>query len=147
MLSVMQELDKTKSVYTGHRLQMLTALVQFYKVVDSHEYFLTKREVATARQALSDFLLHYTWLSNDAIKRGLVRWQVTIKFHYLCHASETLAWSNPRWASTYAGESFVGKIAKIAFGSSLGKAPHELGGLLMHKLQAGRAVRRRMNVG
>ena len=68
------ELDPQQNAYSEHRLQMLDALLRFYKVVDSVELFLTDEEVSEGKRALSDFLLHYTWLSNDTMKRGLVRW-------------------------------------------------------------------------
>ena len=129
--------------YATTRAQMLTCLLEFYAVLSSKEQFLTPEAANRGRRMGLEFLRHYSWLSHTSLQQGLLRWQMTMKFHYMAHACEQLQWSNLRWASTYRGESYVGQVAKIGYASSFGKPPYFIGGLLMQKLQAGRAVRMR----
>ena len=81
------------------------------------------------------------------VKTSLGQWRpqmaITVKFHYVAHAAEHLVWANPKFTSTYPGESYVGGISKVALSAALGKPVVALGGLLMSKVQASRAVKLR----
>ena len=143
---LLQEYGQDGSEYSKIRDGMVGALVRFYEILDSKELFLSGVLVAEGQLTLRNFLQGYTWLAYRAIQRGQLRWQVTIKFHYVAHAVALLRWSNLRFSSTYPGESFVGKVSRIAFTASLGKPAYALGGLLMQKIQAGRAIRLRRDL-
>ena len=137
------EMDQSNTQYCAKRQEMLNSLLRFYAIVDETGFFLTEAAAEEGKLMIMKFLQNYTWLAKRAIQSGQLRWQITIKMHYLVHAAGLLRWSNLRHSSTYPGEAFVGKAAKIAFSASLGKPPHLLGGLLMQKIQASRAVRLR----
>ena len=148
-LPVLKELlllDGTHSTYTATRARLLDSLLAFYSLVDSHNLVLSNQEAAQGRMHLLMFLTDYSILSRRAVDAGVLKWQMTIKFHYLAHAAEGLVWANPKFTSTYAGESYVGKISKIAVSAAMGKPSALLGGLLMSKVQAGRAVRLRQQM-
>ena len=141
---LLKEFDPSTSPYARQRQQVVHSLVRLYEILDHPDLFLTSALAKEGNQVISEFLKAYTWLANDALQAGRLRWQVTIKFHFLAHAALLLPWSNLRFSSTYPGEAFVGRVARIAFSASLGKPAFSLGGLLMQKLQASRAIRMRM---
>ena len=144
-LKVMQQLlvefQPVATPYIERRNAMVANLLRFYAIVEEKGFFLSPEEAEEGERMVQSFLQNYTWLAKRALNQGELRWQVTIKMHYLAHAAEMLKWSNVRHSSTYPGEAFVGKIAKMAFSASLGKPPYLLGGLLLQKVQAARAVR------
>ena len=135
------EFDGSTSRYAAARARLLDALVGFYEVLDSQEQILTADEAEKGKALGLTFLREYNYLSHHSVSNGELRWQMTLKMHYLAHACDQLVWANPKHGSTYRGESFVGKISKVALSASYGKPAYVLGGLLMQKLQAGRAVR------
>ena len=118
----------------------MRSLLAFYHIVDSHDLFLSPPSVEEGRAHILSFLKDYSWLANDAVQKGQLKWQMTIKFHYLAHAAELLKWSNPKFCSTYPGEAFVGRVSKMALSSAMGKPSYSLGGLLMQKMQASRSA-------
>ena len=141
--ALMQKYDKVDSPYTRARNRMLVSLIQFYQVLDTPNPLLSQQQAEEGKTHLLQWLKDYSWLSAQALEQGQLRWQITVKFHYVAHAAELLQFYNPKYTSTYAGESFVGKISKIALSASYGKPSYSLGGLLMNKLQASRAIRKR----
>ena len=140
---ILQDMGPARDEYSRHRMQVLDSLVRFYAIVDVPNLFLPRESIAEAQRLIGTFLESYSWLAYAAMEGGLLRWQVTVKFHYLAHAASLLRWTNVKFTSTYPGEAFVGKVAKIAWTASLGKPAYSLGGLLMQKIQAGRAIRLR----
>ena len=143
VLQMLQLFDPARTSYQRTRLRMVRALVDFYNIVSVPKVLLNMEEATQGRNAIMQFLREYSWLAHRALQNGEVRWQLTIKFHYLCHAADLLQYYNPKFASTYPGESFVGKISRIAQSSMMGKPGYAVGGLLMQKIQASRAVRAR----
>ena len=146
VLKQLLAVDPVESTYNFTRARLLDSLISFYTVVDSKKLVLSQQEARQGKRHVLMFLRDYATLSKQAMDQGLLKWQLTIKFHYLAHAAELLVWANPKFSSTYTGESFVGKVAKVAASASIGKPPVALGGLLMSKIQAGRAVRLRQHL-
>ena len=126
-LSLLASLDfsqwKTSvSRYATMRARLLASLRGFYEVLDTPNHFLTAAEAARGKELGMSFLRDYNNLSHAAVTRGELRWQMTMKFHYFAHALDQLVWANPKHASTYRGESFVGKVSKVALSASYVKA-------------------------
>ena len=143
MDALLQRFDPGQTLYHRVRTRMVASLLAFYSIVDLPKLLLTPEEARAGHTAIMQFLRDYSWLSSNAMRQGKLRWQLTIKFHYMAHAADLLRWYNPKFSSTYPGESFVGKISKVALSASMGKPAFALGGLLMQKIQASRAVRLR----
>ena len=135
--------DVGNDEYAMRRKEVVDSLVRLYEILDHNDLFLPRVLVMEGQTVIAKFLRAYNWLAHSALQGGRLRWQLTVKFHYLAHAAELLQWTNLKFSSTYPGEAFVGKVAKIAWTASLGKPAYSLGGLLMQKIQAGRAIRMR----
>ena len=103
LATVLMEVDATQSAYTRHRAQALTSLVDLYKILDDTSHFLEPAKVREGEALILKFLQSYTWLAHQALQKGELRWQLTIKFHYLAHAASKLRWSNVKHSSTYPG--------------------------------------------
>eukprot|EP00971_Amphidinium_carterae_P351522 6492152-Amphidinium_carterae.1 len=145
LLQLLQETPAMGSgEYVKHRLLCTQALISLYQVFESAGLLLSNGEAATATKYGNEFLFHYNWLAVGSMRAGRLRWQVTIKFHYLAHMETWLAHgNNPKYLSTYGGEDFVGKIARIGKACTAGKPTYRIASLLLSKLQAGRACRLR----
>ena len=141
--ALLARFDGGSSPYHRVRARMIASLLNFYNIVETPRLLLSQEEAHNGKMHIMQFLKDYSWLSSHSMHQGKVRWQLTIKFHYLAHAADLLKWYNPKFSSTYPGESYVGKIAKVALSASMGKPAYALGGLLMQKIQASRAVRLR----
>ena len=141
VLKLVEEYDPSMSEYAMTRKEMLTSLIAFYTTLDTKNFFFTPEQAAAGKMQGLTFLKNYVWLAHYARQAGHLRWQVTVKFHYVAHACELLKWANPKYGSTYQGESYVGRISRIALTASYGKPSYLLGGLLMQKMHASRAVR------
>ena len=143
VLDKLLELDTGEDLYRKVRKQMLQSLLAFYKVVSTTSMFLEPSAIQVGRDAINSFLKCYSWLCKDAVDKGQRKWQMTIKFHYLAHVPDQLQWLNVKYGSTYAAESYVGKVAKIGGSCLMGRSPWEVGGLLMQKVQTSKAVQKR----
>jgi hypothetical protein len=134
VLEILKETRDQGSIYEGHRLATVVHLCRFYAICENHAVHLPEASHVAAKDAIERFLSHYTWLNNWATSCNKLRWQVTIKFHYLDHVAPLTKFLNPKHGSCYPGESFVGKIARMAHAASFGKPAHALGRFIMHRL-------------
>lgn len=121
--------------YCVYRLPAVTYLCRFYAIMDSPSYFLTREEQQVAEEAVHGFLQSYSWLNQHALRNNRMRWPITIKFHYFKHEANLLGYLNPKHGSTYRGEHFVGKLAKIGLSCSYGKPAYAISPFLVQKLR------------
>ena len=102
----------TGSRWDLHRVEAARHLERAYALMLEGGFFFTDEEHASLKASVGAFLLHYSWLSNDAGKKGLVKYNLTMKFHYLSHMADDSEFMNPRLGTTYQDEDFVGRLAK-----------------------------------
>ena len=143
VLAKLLDLDGNDDLYKQVRKSMVQALLEFYSVVDTVDMFLEPDNVRKGQMAINNFLKCYAWLCQYSLNKGVKQWQMTVKFHYLAHAADFLAFINLKHSSTYVAEGFVGKVAKIGGSCLMGRSPWEVGGLLMQKMLTARAVHMR----
>ena len=121
--------------YCVYRLAAVTYLCRFYAVMDSPNYFLSREEQRLAAEAVHGFLESYSWLNQWALRNNRMRWPLTIKFHYFKHEASHLRFLNPNHGSTYRGEHFVGRVAKVGLSCSYGKPAWAITPFLVQKLR------------
>ena len=86
---------------------MMSALGDFYNILNSAGVFLTEAENIAFDRAVYDCLCNYSFLARDAMERGLVRWNIVQKHHMMAHFPEIVRQSiNPRLLATHIEESF-----------------------------------------
>ena len=71
-------------------------------------------------------LLHYAKCSKISISASKLAWSTTPKFHWVAHMVEQAAFLNPKYVSTYSGETTVGYQASLAHACLNGTAPHKV---------------------
>ena len=118
----------------------------FYKVVDvpkhSAQLLMRPEKVANAIHAIFERLL--LACCTELLQAGELRWQLDHQIPlplpccWVCLSSTTQSFPQHTLANR-----LLGKVSKMAQSSMMGKPPHALGGLLMQKMQAARAVRLR----
>ena len=92
----------------------MEALNQFYEVMARHGHFMPASESESLIAAVDCFLLHYTWLTKDALKSGQECYNWVTKFHMAYHVADNSRWLNPRASWAYSYENFIGKIGDVA---------------------------------
>ena len=90
----------------------MTCVYGFYGYIHSPACFWSPHIAAEVETCAIDFPDCYSWLTVYSIERGHMKWQLTIKFHYLKHGANLAQFLNPKFGSTYTAESFVGKVCK-----------------------------------
>lgn len=132
-----------ETAYVQYRKSCVTYLCRYYAIVDNPDYFLDDESVREAQKCVQGFLESYVWLTDWALTNSKIRWQMTIKFHYYKHSCDQLPYLNPKHASCYTPESYLGFLARIAHSSSYGKPAYSWGTFIMRKLLMVSIVRKR----
>jgi len=119
-----------------HRHLALQRLADFYDILESSGVIMTDDEVSRLQDAVTDFLLHYKWLSTDAARRGILCWLLVPKHHYMWHIGEHAAWINPRAGWAYQFENLIQKVLRVHKACAQGTPPHRIGHAVMAKYRA-----------
>ena len=148
ILDLCHEYHQPEKEESIHRLAVVTHLCRIYGLAETTTWRLGDGDHAALRSSVQQFLSHYSWLAARALEAGHIRWQFTVKFHYMAHLPDMTKYIAPKWCSTYPFESFVGKIAKTGRSASYGKAAFSLGRWLAQKIVMSWAVHfRRVRAG
>jgi len=115
------KLDDITQRALGHQVALQQVLSEY-----TCDPFLPMDKVATFRDHIDGFLQNYTLLANDADSRGLLRWNIAPKFHYLWHLGEISKYLNPRRGNTMMDEGFVGVIKEIVRACAHGTESHNV---------------------
>jgi len=97
----------------SRRRQALEELCMFYDICKCGGTVLSEKHAKSLEMCVRRFCAHYAWLAWNACGRGLLRWQVTPKFHYFFYFALRASYLNPRVQQTYIDESLIGRICKI----------------------------------
>ena len=110
------------SVSWKHKQQMMEALDLMYQTIYAAGLFLSSDEWRTLDTSATRFLLEYSFLSNEAVAAGKLRFSVVPKFHYLCHIVQQSKYLNPKFTWCYGGEDLVGAASALAHSCTTGTA-------------------------
>ena len=85
---------------SGHRLCALMNLNKFYEILYRNSFFLPEEDSEELETCIMYFVLHYMWLTTDALDRGHLLYNFIYKCHMVHHVAANARWLNPRchWA-------------------------------------------------
>lgn len=126
MAPILQEFVVEEDPYTKHRLLVMENLEGMYDCMDRCHLHMDKATAKQFKQFGDMALLHYAKCSKISISAGKLAWSATPKFHWVAHMVEQAAFLNPKYVSTYSGETMVGYQASLAHACLNGTAPHKV---------------------
>ena len=116
------------------RAEAVSLLRDLYTAIEDRTHYKWRKKVH--EQFVSDlqkFMRVYTELG---ILHGPGRWHKVFKFHMLCHLPSQGKCLAPRFAWTYAGETFMSLATQLAASSVRGTPPRLLGPKITQKYRA-----------
>ena len=117
----------------------LAALVDWQDILseNSDHVLLPIGAVERLQRCTDDFLLRYQKLAYTAERQGLLLWSQPTKFHWMFHLSRKAMYLNPRRASTFIDEDFVGKLKVVLQSCAAGTELHAVCGRMVEKYRWG----------
>ena len=109
------ELKDDDHPYSKHRYLCLKHLNKVYELIDAATGTLhfSQGQVQDYKKATDLMLQHYTACSTICMSKGLLQWNTVHKYHLCAHMPDQAKYLNPKYLSTYGGETMVGFIASL----------------------------------
>ncbi|CAE7327369.1 unnamed protein product [Symbiodinium sp. CCMP2456] len=117
------EKDERKP-YTVHRWSCLHHMEIVYQCLEKASLHLdpgARRRIASSMDLC---LQHYTKCCKLCMQEGFLQWNITHKHHLSCHLAAQAQYLNPKFVSTYTGETMVGYMASLGHACLNGTPPH-----------------------
>lgn len=119
------KLDSSKS-YTRHRFLCLENLEGMYSCLEESGLHLAENTSKKFEECTNLCLLHYAKLSKLAIESNILMWNTVHKHHLACHIPAQARYLNPKFVSTYSGETMVGYMSALGHSCLNGTQPHQV---------------------
>eukprot|EP00438_Fugacium_kawagutii_P003788 Skav219306 [mRNA] locus=scaffold2489:21209:22414:+ [translate_table: standard] len=123
-LAISEEFYDSEDSWLEHKHKCLVHLNAVYELLDEAPIHPSKAQAKSFKKHMDACLLHYCRLSNMAIEKGLLLWNVVPKFHLAAHLGDMFQWFNPKFYSCYAGETMVGLVAHLSHSTLNGSPGH-----------------------
>ena len=117
-----EHLDDSLEAQFRHGL--CQAMADVYKMLEGSSY--TIDDYKAFQQHATKVLVYYQWLAKEAMNKGLKRWSVVNKHHFLEHLVAQNEYENTTQYHCYSGEDFVGRMSRLAHMCISGKPIHAL---------------------
>ena len=135
LLKPMLVILQRPAVYTGtehddHRIECYKLLDALYNIIVAGDIILQDLEAVASLEHCDLFLVHYNWLAAEAMNLGIIRWNMTTKFHFLWHICYFACDQNPRASWCFSFEDFIGTIQASAMACTVGTPMHAIPGRL-----------------
>lgn len=117
-----EHLDDSDEAKFRHGL--CQAMADVYMMLEGSRY--TIDDYQAFQQHATKVLLYYQWLAKEAMTKGLKRWSVVNKHHFLEHLVAQNEYENTAQYHCYSGEDFVGRMSRLAHMCISGKPIHAL---------------------
>eukprot|EP00438_Fugacium_kawagutii_P007711 Skav226430 [mRNA] locus=scaffold696:57224:58126:- [translate_table: standard] len=137
MQEILLDLVVAEEPYTDHRYQCMKHLAALYDCMDRCGLHFDRRTSKAFQEHCNLALVHYTKCSKITLSQNLLQWSTVPKHHFLAHMAEQAAFLNPKFVSTYAGETMVGYMSSLAHSCLNGTAPHKVPEKVMWKFRLG----------
>lgn len=136
------KMDARSIVHKQVRLA-LKASVAFERIIAEHKHSVKLPPAVAAElvKATDTFVICAYALQQHFLASDRKLFNVTIKFHYLCHLALSSVHLNPRLGWCYVGEDYMGKIKKVASSCLRGTPPHLVSAKIMRKYTLGLHMR------
>lgn len=110
--------------YRHCRFLCVKWLNEMYKCMDNANYHLTTDEHEAYNKATLNFLVCYAKCSKLCFKKNLMQWNIVPKFHYCAHMPAQAQFLNPKFVTTYSGETMVGFMIQLGHSCLNGTPAH-----------------------
>ena len=137
MKEIIQEYTDHEDPYCKHRWECLVNLTHMYDLMDSNGLHMSKEDSKAFKKVCDLTLLHYSRCAKLSIDQGFLQWNTVHKHHLVAHMGYQAAFMNPRFMSTYSGETMVGYQASLAHSCLNGSAPHLVAEKVLWKFRLG----------
>ena len=99
--------------YRRCRFLCIKWLDEMYTCMNNTNYHFTEAEHEAYAQATLNFLGCYSKCAKLAFNKGCMQWNIVPKFHYCAHMPAQAQFLNPKFVTTYAGETMVGFMVQL----------------------------------
>ena len=110
--------------YTQHRFECLQHLEKVYECIDHKGLHLPHALQAKFKEHTNLFLAHYTMCCKIKLAQKKVQWNTVNKFHFMAHMPSQALYFNPKYVTTYSGETMVGFMCSLGHACLNGTPPH-----------------------
>ena len=122
-----------------HRTRCAKSLAKFYNILEQNGQVVENYE--ELQSVAQQILLHYHFLSKEAMDSGHLLYSLVNKFHFFEHLVGQAEFENPMMYWAYSGEDFVGRVARIGHLCLPGKPTHQITPILLHRYAIGLHLR------
>ena len=123
-----------------HQVRMMQKLASVYDTVHTAGIALTSEQFARMSTDANEFLLEYSFLSQEAAAAEKNLYAVMPKHHYFFHLVQQARFLNPRWSWCYGGEDLVGKASNLGHSCLDGTPGRLVAAKLMHKYRVAKHI-------
>ena len=120
---ILPELLDTEK-YTQHRFACLEHLEKLYLCLDYKGLHLTHDLQTKFRKHTNLFLVHYTKCCKIKLSQNKIQWNTVNKFHFMAHMPSQACFFNPKYVTTYTGETMVGFMCSLGHACLNGTPSH-----------------------
>ena len=124
VLNICKDEDSADEPYTLHRTAVLESLELMYQLIDSGVMHFSSKQSQQYRKATDRLLQHYTKCCKMCMELNFYQWNLVHKHHLAAHMPDQADFINPKYLTTYAGETMVGFISSLSHACLNGTAPH-----------------------
>ena len=114
LLEICRDQVDDKKPYTKHRMKCLFYLEKAYQTMEDHMLHLPEKAFNTLQVSMDSCLLNYVACSKICLEQGLLQWNTVHKHHLSAHIPQQAEFINPRFLTTYGGETMVGLVSSTA---------------------------------
>ena len=127
--------------YSRHKLAALEHLNNVYALMDQEGLHMSKAASKSLLKSMNLCLVHYTKLASICIGKNLLQYSTVHKHHLSAHLAMQAEWANPKYMSTYTGETMVGLMSSLAHSCLNGTPPHLVPGKVCWRFRLGMHLR------
>ena len=96
-----------------HVVFAMRNLSAFYDELKSAPMAPNDEHKKRINDSMTKFLLHYSYLGKLAFNQNRQMYSFVPKIHYMAHLAQQAMFLNPKYATCYSGEDYVGKISQL----------------------------------
>ena len=140
LLPILEKFNRGSNL-EAHRLQIVRLLHEYYEILMGHPAVLPKNKSTRLMVVVHSCICHYVFLANHYARAGKRLYLVPPKMHMWFHQGQMSRFLNPRAGWTYAGEDYVGRIARVAKAVVKGLGPTKVAPAVMRNYLVAAEVR------
>ncbi|CAE7252134.1 unnamed protein product [Symbiodinium sp. CCMP2592] len=102
-------------------------------MADEKKLVFSSKDFTVFEDAVQGTLSHYHFLAKDALKRKLLKYSITQKFHLFYHFGQQSKYLTPRCVWCYGPESYLAIVKAVTASCSRGTASYQVVGKVLQK--------------